>query len=76
LGVAGSPATGGGGGAYSAQPTATVSAYGGSGIVAIAYRSDTAIFTGGSITPGAFNGVSPGYTVHTFTSPGTFAFTA
>lgn len=61
---------GGGGGGGSSNPTA--GGNGGSGIVIIAYPTGTLTATGGTIDTSN----RPGYTVHTFTSIGTFTVTS
>ena len=63
-GVAGTANTGGGGGGGSAG--AYAGGKGGSGIVIVSYPTGSITATGGTIT------YSGGYTIHTFTSSGTF----
>ena len=63
-GTAGTPNTGGGGGGGN---TGTAGGAGGSGIVIVRYTGSQAA-TGGTVNPSS----TPGYTIHTFTGPGSF----
>ena len=62
--------TGGGGGGANGLNRGGSGGAGGSGIVIIHYKTGTATATGGTIT--TWNG----YTIHTFTSNGTFTVTS
>ncbi len=69
VGAAGTANTGGGGGGGWGYSTGNGGA-GGSGVVIISYPTGSVTATGGTMT------TSGGYTIHTFTSSGTFVVTA